>query len=69
MYNRFSTRVKKQSFIGNFVLLMAVVIVLSFAYGFLPTGMTAARGIIDVLQFIAMAITMAYVLKTIIEDF
>jgi len=69
MYNRFSAHVNKQSFISNFVLLMAIVIVLTFAYGFLPTGMTAARSIVDVIQFIVIAMTMAYVLKTIIEDF
>jgi hypothetical protein len=48
---------------------MSVVIVLSFAYGVLPIGMSAARSIIDVLLFIAMAVTMIYVLRTIIEDF
>ena len=69
MYNRFSSHLNKHSFINNFALQMTVVIVLSFAYGFLPTGMTLARSVVDVLQFIAMAITMAYVLKTIIEDF
>lgn len=69
MYKRYYGQAQKRSFLGNFVLLLSVVIVLSFAYGFLPTGMTAARGIIDVLQFIAMAVTMAYTLKMIVEDF
>ncbi|GEM_PF-2433808 len=69
MYNRFTARARTKSFISNFSLLMSVVIVLSFAYGFLPINMTVGRGIIDILQFVAMAATMAYVLKTILEDF
>lgn len=69
MYNLFSVHGNKQSFISNFVVLMVIVIVLSFAYGFLPTGMTAARSIVDVVQFITMTVTMVYVLKTIVEDF
>ncbi len=67
MFNRFSTQ--KQSFASTLVLLLTIDIVLSFAYGTLPSGLTAARSFVDLVQFIAMTITMAFVLKTIIEDF
>ena len=60
---------QKRPFLSTLGMLLAIDIVLSFAFGFLPTGMTIARGAVDVLQFVAMAITMGYVLKTILEDF
>lgn len=63
-----SFTMQKQSFASTLVLLLTIDIVLSFAYGSLPSGLTSARGFIDLVQFVAMTITMAFVLRTIIED-
>lgn len=67
MYNRSTKSEGRHKFIGDFSLLIAIVIVLSFAYAVLPTEMSAARGVIDFIQFVTMVITMGYVFKAIIK--
>lgn len=60
---------EKLSFAQQLINLLAIIIVLGFVYGLVPTSLSIVRAMLGMIQLAFMALTMWITIRRVLEDY